>query len=221
MAIFGREPTVTEILLSYIYNYVILATFFSLAFVYYLFRTRAPLKEVEERSDAHSESHGTKHAKGKHYKNGPTSNAIVANGDANVGDGDEELLQTIVHGMNLADAVAAEDEADEGHDVQRVARSRKVTENEEEEEDGDLPPRRRQIIREVTVRKIFLPADARYTDVENAAKRLIGEANGTGPRKHSDTGGAEFHAAIKNIREASKRLEDDDLSPVPRDSGAL
>lgn len=85
-----------------------------------------------------------------------------------------------------------------------------------------MAPRRRQIIREVTVRKIFLPADARYSDVESAAKRLIGDGQTTtGPRKDSGTGGTEFRTAIKNIREASKRLEDDDLSPVPNDSGNL
>jgi len=136
-------------------------------------------------------------------------------------EGDQELLQTILHGMHVADAMAAEDEEDDGSGNHRVARSRKVTENEEEAGDDDVggaggAARRRQIIREVTVRKIFLPPDARYADVENAAKRLIGadaagQATSTTPgRKDSDTGGTDFRTAIKNIREASKRLEDED-----------
>lgn len=231
MSIFGTEPTYTEIILSYIYNYVILATIFSLCFVYYLFRTRAPLKEDEVPS-THEKEHDKVETEGqdelgemreKSYRNGPTANAIMANGDLEVADGDKDLLKTILHGMNLADTVAAEDEAEEAHDDQRVTRGKKVTENEEEEEDGELLPRRRQIIREVTVRKIFLPPDARYADVENAAKRLIGEGQTTttGPRKDSGTGGTEFRTAITNIRDASKRLEGDDLSPVPKDSGAM
>jgi len=218
MAVFGSEPTFTEVLISYIYHYVILATIFSLGFVYYLFRTRAPLKEDEEPAEEGPDELGEKE---KNYRNGPTATAIVANGDLEVARGDHDLLNTILHGMNLADAVAAEDEAEEAQDGRRVTGGRRVTENEEEEEDGELHPRRRQIIREVTVRKIFLPPDARYADVENAAKRLIGEAQATSSRKDSDTGGTEFRTAIKNIREASKRLEDDDLSPVPNDSGAI
>jgi hypothetical protein len=86
-----------------------------------------------------------------------------------------------------------------------------------------LPKQRRSnIIREVTVRKIFLPADARYADVENAAKRLIGaDAQSNNPRKDSGTGGVDFKNAILNIREASRRLEDEELSPVQQNGSAM
>jgi len=220
MGIFWSEPTYFEIFLSYVYHYVILATIFSLLFVYFLFRTRSPLKEIDE-SDQHEHHSSESKKKSRHRTTSAT--AVVANGGVEVQEGDEELLKTILHGMNLADAVAADDEDEEGRDGQKVTGARKVIENEEEEEDDDAPPKqRRQIIREVTVRKIFLPADAKYADVENTAKRLIGEAQANSPRKDSDTGGVEFKNAIKNIREASKRLEDEDLiSPVQQHNGSL
>lgn len=129
MAIF-REPTYTEILLSYIYHYVILATVFSLGFVYYLFRTRAPLKEEDESAElARDDRHGAHGGKDKayYYENGPAASAVMANGNLEAAKGDQELLQTILHGMELADVVAADDEAEEKQDGgHKVARSRKV-----------------------------------------------------------------------------------------------
>lgn len=130
-----------------VYQLVIISSGLALCFVYYLFRTRVPQKEKVDEGN---------------------SDSFPAEGIMSESSGD--LLQAVADGIRMSDNVAdsAEEEEEEENEEE---------EEEEEQESEDVKKNKRQIIREVTVRKLILPPESEFSDVQKiAAKNLIGRA---------------------------------------------
>lgn len=144
MSIFGSdEESIFDTLLLYLYQTIVLATLAAAGFIFYLFRTRAPLKEPREEAEE------------------KVGNGQLADGEFAPSLSDDEILlrSTLLHdelgGSRSPEVPAAFSEAYQPAPAQPYQPPRRKLESEEEEEEedeGPVPTRHPAIRQMVTTR---------------------------------------------------------------------